>query len=209
MFSSHSSWTNRIGLLLALAVAGAVLADRFGLGIAPAAVAPTLYNWALLLGAFALILGVANALWFHLAQVQRGQAEWPLSLLLLLTFAIVFVAGVSSAAGAASPLLEWVFDALLAPGQATLFALTGFFLLGAAYRYLRLDRPGGVWILSGTLLLLLVQTPFPRRLMPEVLVSLVDWLLIWPVMAALRGVLLGGALAVLFISLRLILRSAR
>lgn len=63
--------------------------------------------------------------------------------------------------------------------------------------------------LAGALLMLLVQTPLPHQLVPEALISLVDWLLVWPVMAAMRGVLLGGGLAVLFISLRLIIKSAQ
>lgn len=207
MFSSHSGWSNRIGLLVALITAWFIISARFGFAVIPATVATTLYHWALLLGAFALLLGIVNALWFHLGRVQRGQKEWPLSLLLLIVFAIVFAAGVTE--GTAGPLVEWVFDAVLAPGQATLYALTGFFLLGAAYRYLRIDRPGGPWILAGAMLMLLVQTPFPHQHLPAVLVSLVDWLLVWPVMAAMRGALLGSALAVLFISLRLIIQSAK
>lgn len=97
----------------------------------------------------------------------------------------------------------------MAPGQATLYALTGIFLLSAAYHFLRIDRPGGLWILAGALLMLSVQTPFLYRLLPDALVDLVDWLLSWPVMAAMRGVLLGGALAVLFISLRLFVNGAK
>lgn len=209
MFSSRPGWTNRIGILVTLASAWFIISARFGLAFTPAAVATTLYGWALLLGAFALLLGIANALWFHLIRVQRGQREWPLSLLLLISFAIVFAAGITSTKGTAGPLAEWVFDAVLAPGQATLYALTGFFLLSAAYHYLRINRPGGLWILAGALLMLLVQTPLPHQLVPEALISLVDWLLVWPVMAAMRGVLLGGGLAVLFISLRLIIKSAQ
>ena len=163
----------------------------------------------MLLGGFAVILGIANAVRFHLVRVQRGQREWLLSLLLLTVFALVLGAGLSSPEGTTGLLSEWVFDALLAPGQATLFALTGIFLISAAYQFLRVDRPGGAWILAGALLMLLVQTPFLFQIVPRSLVDLVDWLLSWPVMAAMRGVLLGGALAVLFISLRLIVNSAK
>lgn len=209
MFSSRSGWSNRIGIVVALACASLIVFDRFDLAILPSASATTLYVWALLLGAFALLLGIANALWFHMVRVQRGQREWLLSLLLLIVFALVFGAGISSPEGTASPLAEWFFDAVLAPGQATLYALTGIFLISAAYHYLRIDRPGGLWILTGALLMLLVQTPFFFQFLPRVLVDLVDWLLSWPVMAAMRGVLLGGALGVLFISLRLIVKSAK
>ena len=57
--------------------------------------------------------------------------------------------------------------------------------------------------------MLLVQTPFFYQQLPAALVELLDWLLNWPVMAAMRGVLLGGALGVLFISLRLIVNGAK
>lgn len=209
MFSSRSNWLNRIILLIVLVNAVAVISARLGLPFAPAAAATTLYGWALLLGGFAIILGIANAVRFHLVKVQRGQKEWYFSLLLLVVFALVLGAGISSPEGTTGLLSEWVFDAVLAPGQATLFALTGIFLLSSAYYFLRVDRPGGLWILAGALLMLLVQTPFLHQIVPESLVELVDWILSWPVMAAMRGVLLGGALAVLFISLRLIVNSAK
>ena len=209
MFSSRSGWLNRIVLLIVLVNAGIVVSSRLGLALAPPEAATTLYGWALLLGGFAILLGIANAVRFHLVRVQRGQREWLLSLLLLIVFALVLGAGISSPEGTRGQLTEWVFDAVLAPGQATLFALTGIFLLSAAYQFLRIGRPGGVWITAGALLMLLVQTPFLYEIVPESLVDLVDWLLTWPVMAAMRGVLLGGALAVLFISLRLIVNNAK
>ena len=209
MFSSRSGWLHRIVLAVVLLSAGVIVSTRLGPPLAPPAAATTLYGWALLLGGFAIILGIANAVRFHLVRVQRGQKEWLLSLLLLIVFALVVGAGLSSPEGTTGLLSEWVFDAVLAPGQATLFALSGVFLLSAAYHFLRVDRPGGIWILAGALLMLLVQTPFLYQIVPRSLVDLVDWLLSFPVMAAMRGVLLGGALAVLFISLRLIVNSAK
>jgi len=209
VFSSRSGWLNRIVLLIVLVNAGTIVSSRLGLPLAPPEAATTLYGWALLLGGFAIILGIANAVRFHLVRVQRGQREWLLSLLLLIVFALVVGAGISSPEGTTGLISEWVFDAVLAPGQATLFALTGIFLLSAAYHFLRIGRPGGVWITAGALLMLLVQTPFLYEIAPEPVVDLVDWLLTWPVMAAMRGVLLGGALAVLFISLRLIVNNAK
>lgn len=208
MFSFRSGWQSRIGLLVIVSSALFIVSSRFGLSALSAGAATALYGWALLMGAFALLLGIANALWYHLLRVQRGQKEWLLSLLLLVVFMLVFGAGATSPAGASGLLAEWVFDAVLAPGQATLYALSGVFLVSAAYFYLRVNRPGGLWILGGALLTLLAQTPFTYQLAPQALIELADWLLTWPVMAAMRGVLLGGALAVLFVGLRLVMRSA-
>ncbi len=230
MFAQRSPWINRIALLIVALVAGLLLVDRFGDGFNSALptrpIANLLYTWALLLSAFTLLLGVFHLLWTHLDRIQQGSQEWPLSLLLVVafvlvlvagfaapggvtspllewTFVLVLVAGFAAPGGVTSPLLEWTFDALIAPGQATLFALTGFFVVAAAYRYLRLGNPGGLWILAGAIVTLLVQTPLSQQALPPVATQFADWLLSGPVMAVMRGALLGGALAVLFAAIRL------
>ena len=93
MFSQRSPWPNRIALLIVALVAGIVLADRFGISPLTRPAANLLYGWALLLSAFTLVLGVANVLWVHLERIQQGSAEWPLSLLLVVAFVLVLVAG--------------------------------------------------------------------------------------------------------------------
>lgn len=204
MFATHSLWINRLGLALIFIIAAVIVASRFDLlpGLQPTAT--LLYAWVLLLAAFALLLGIASVVWVHLGRILGGEPEWGLSLLLLIGLLGVFFIGILSPAGATSPLMEWIFDALIAPGQASLFALTGFFVAAAAYRYLRLDRPDALWILVGVLLALLVQTPLSQQLLPPIFTSLADWLLVWPIMAALRGALLGAALAAVFVGLRLL-----
>ncbi|MFZ1757106.1 MAG: hypothetical protein WBO46_25145 [Caldilineaceae bacterium] len=206
MFAQRTPWINRIALLLVALVAALIVADRFGLTALTRPVANHLYTWALLLSAFTLLLGVANVLWVHLTAIQQGSQEWSLSLLLVVAFVLVVLAGLATPGGVTGPLLEWTFDAVIAPGQATLFALTGFFVVAAAYRYLRLGRPGGFWILAGALLTLLSQTPFSQQALPSVTAQFADWLLIGPVMAAMRGALLGGALAAIFAALRFFIR---
>jgi len=203
MFAQRAPWINRIILLIMALVAAMILADRFGASPLTRPVANLLYIWSLLLSAFTLLLGVANVLWTHMDRIQQGSAEWPLSLLLVVAFVLVMVAGLVAPGGVTGPLMEWTFDALIAPGQATLFALTGFFVMAAAYRYLRLSRPGGLWILAGALLTLLVQTPISQQALPGLVVGFADWLLLGPVMAAMRGALLGGALAAIIAGVRL------
>jgi hypothetical protein len=209
MFSPHSSRINFIGLLIVFVTAAVILADRLTNITELRPVTNLLYTWVLLLSGFALLLGIAGLVWIHVERIQRGEVEWPLSLLLLIGFFGVLLTGLVSAGGTISPVVEWIFDAIIAPGQASLFALTGFFIMVAAYRYLRLDRPDALWILAGALLAFLVQTPLTQQALPSILVDLADWLLVWPVMAALRGALLGGALAVLLVGLRLLVRSEK
>jgi len=163
------------------------------------------YEWALLLGGVALLLGIVNVLWLHMRRIALGQRDWVLSLALIAMLIAVAGAGLLSPAGATSPLLEWVFDAVIAPGQAALFALLVFFMAAAAFQYLRIGRRGGAWMLAGFLVILAAQTPFIFAWLPPESAGVADWLLNAPVMAALRGVLLGGSLALLVVGLRLLL----
>src|SRR5690606_3399187 len=125
-----------VGIVLLLGI------DRF-VEIAPVrAWAIIVYEWGVLLAAFALILGAANVAWVHVRRIVAGAGGWPQILLLIVALVVVLPAGLFSTTGVRSPLVEVAFDAIIAPGQATLFALLAFFMAGAAYRYLRIGRPG-------------------------------------------------------------------
>jgi hypothetical protein len=197
-------------LLVALLILAAVtLLILEWLGVLPLGAAlATGYQWLILLGGVALLLGVVNVAAMHLWRIQTGQRDWVLSLVLLAVLLAVLTAGVISPAGASAPPLDWVFDAVVAPGQASLFALLVFFMAAAAFRYLRLDRPGGPWMLAGALLVLLAQWPLLAQWLPPTFAAVVFWLLDGPVMAALRGLLLGSGIALLVIGLRLLLGRA-
>lgn len=198
----RSNWLFVILLVAALAF---VLLGRLSGWPDFTTITRTGYMWAVLLGGVALLLGVINVLWLHIRRIALGEREWGLSLVLIAVLIAVASAGLLSPAGATSPLLEWVFDAVIAPGQAALFALLVFFMAAAAFQYLRIGRRGGAWLLAGFLLILAVQTPFAAAWLPPESAAMANWFLNAPVMAALRGVLLGGSLALLVISLRLLL----
>lgn len=179
--------------------------DRAGIAPILRAITTTLYLWTLLLAGFALLLGVVNVLWVHLRRLQDGQPEWPQSLALVASCLAVFVAGILYPSGVTHPTVEWVFDHLIAPGQATLYALIFFFMAVAAYRYLRFAHPGGGWMLAGALLMLVAQMPASSNLLPPEFASVVAWLLQAPVMAILRGALLGSSLALAIVGIRFLL----
>lgn len=207
MVISRASWLNRLAAFLTALVMFTILADRFQVTSAARPGANLLYAWTLLLAGFTLLLGAGHVLWVHVKRVLQGGGEWPLSLLLVAGFGVTLIAGMVGGRGVTAPLVEWLFDAVIAPVQASLFALTGVFLLLAAFRYLRLDREGGFWIMAGALLTLAVQTPIAAQALPDLVLRLVDWLLVWPVMAALRGAVLGGALAAVLLAFRYLIRS--
>ena len=177
-------------------------AQTFGDALRP--VTSQLYLWAMLLAAVALLMGAVNVAWIHLRRVQAGEKGWLNSLALLVALFVMLMAGFVDSAGTANPLVEWLFDAIIAPGQATLFSLLIFFMAAAAYRYLRVGRPGGGWLLAGALLMMITQLPAANALLPAGVADFTIWLLETPGMAAMRGVLLGGSLALVVVGLRMI-----
>lgn len=204
---SESPRVRRNWLFVLLLVAALLLVSLSRVPGLPtfATLANTGFGWAVLLGGVALLLGVVNVLWLHIRRISLGQRDWVLSLVLIAVLIAVAGAGLFSPTGATSPLLAWVFDAVIAPGQAALYALLVFFMAAAAFQYLRFGRRGGAWMLTGFLIIILTQTPILASWLPVEWARTADWFLNTPVMAALRGVLLGGSLALLVIGARLLL----
>jgi hypothetical protein len=184
---------------------GLVLADRMGFlpGLAPFSLA--LYEWAIILGGVALLLGVLNVLLVHLRRIQHGDAEWWMSLVLIITLLAVLLAGVVNPEADRSPLLEWTFDSILAPGYGTLFALVIFFLGAALFHRLRVGRPGGGWVLAGLLLMLMAQTPAAQTLLAPAWFATIESILRGPVTATMRGALLGVGLALVVVAFHTLL----
>jgi hypothetical protein len=196
---------------LVLTIIGATLIllgiDRIVRVDALRAVATEVYNWAVILAAFGLVLGALNVGWVHVRRILVGQPGWGQSLALVVVMLVIFITGLLSPTGVRSPLVEWAFDSILAPAQATLFALLAFFMAGAAYRFLRVGRTGSAWILAGVGLVLLVQIPLVNALLPPALAAFVGWTVDVPGMAALRGVALGSAFALLIAAFRYLLNA--
>lgn len=180
----------------------------------------TLYEWAILLSAFALLAGGFNIVWTHFRRIQQGGTDWVLSLILLVVLTTVLTAGLLERSGTAGFMLEWIFENVIAPLQASLFAILGLFLAAAAYRYLRIGRPGGGWMVAGALAMFLIQMPFSQSLLNAITdnpaasttstaVGSIEvgirWLLEWPVMGVMRGAILGSALSLLVLALRFLL----
>lgn len=205
MISSRMPLRSVIAVGVMAACFALILVDRTGLlpGLAPFSLA--LYEWAIILGGVAILLGVVNVLWTHLRRIQRGEADWWQSLALVVVLLAVLLAGIVNPAGDRSPLLEWVFDSVLAPGYAALFALIIFFLAAAVYHRVRIGRPGGGWVLAGLLLMMMAQTPAAQALLAPGWSSTIAWIANGPVTATVRGALLGVGLALIVVALRALL----
>ncbi len=202
MHTDRSASANYLVIAILVAVSLLIVLDRTGIAPLLQPITGTLYAWGILLAAFSLLLGVFNVGWVHLQRIFLGETHWPHSIALVAALVVVLASGLLSPFGAESSLTEWLFDAIIAPGQATLFALLAFFMLAAAYRLLRVGRNGGGWMLAGALLMLTAQAPAAGVWMPPALARFTGWALDVPVMATLRGALMGGSLALTLVAIR-------
>jgi hypothetical protein len=193
--------------VLAIAVGAVVLASLLLPVPQLAAAGRYLIDTAIVIAAFALFLGLINVVRVHVRHIRQRTATWPYSVLLLVVLATVLAIGLvysplRGEGGASAPAVRWIFTYVLAPMEATLGALLAFFILIAAYRLLRLRNVESAVLLVVTLLVLIGQSS--TGLFPA-LSDLRNWILDVPVVAGVRGILLGVALGTILTGIRLLL----
>lgn len=102
------------------------------------------------------------------------------------------------------PGYKWMFDNVVVPLDATMFALLAFFMASAAYRTFRARTPEATVLLLVAIIVMLGRVPIGEMFykhMPQVS----EWFLLVPTVAAKRGILFGVALGGIATSLRIIL----
>jgi hypothetical protein len=158
-------------------------------------------DWASILFAFALLLGLLNLAQAHLRRIQQRTEDWSYSVILLVTMGLVLLAGLS---GPTSTSLHWIFRHVITPLQATLLSLMVFFIVSAAWRMFRMRSLGTFIMLVTAIIILLGQMPLGERFGLE-FAFLKQWILDVPNLAGQRGILLGVALGTVVTGVRLLL----
>ncbi|RRR76993.1 MAG: hypothetical protein EI684_02120 [Candidatus Viridilinea halotolerans] len=204
----------RLVALLIAGVAGLiVLIDFVGGGPAFNRVAMVLVEWAAIITALALLLGIFSVIGSHLGRVRRKQADWPYSLVLLLGVLTMIVAGIffplpgrtgwMLPATLAEEPIRVVFRTVYEPLASSLLALLAFFSLSAALRALQRGNREALVVVLVAALVLIAQLP-PVATLPAVGPT-VQWLNDFVVLAGARGLLIGAAIGAFVAGVRLLL----
>jgi len=163
-------------------------------------------SWATFLAAVALLLGVVNLFSVHISRLMFKQNIYSgvLAISLLVTIAL----GVTDGMGITDGTVDFVFKWIQAPLEAALASLLAFFLLFTGVRLLKERRT--IWsvlflITAVTLLLLAALSALLPPSIQSVLTTIEGLIQGLFVMAAVRGVLIGVALAVVMLSLRVLI----
>jgi hypothetical protein len=165
-----------------------------------------LVEWATIIAAFAILLGLVNVSKTHVQKVLHRKDGWPYSIVLLMAALLVLALGLWPGYGLGDQVVQWVFLWILEPLSATFFSLLAFFLASAVFRTLRLRNLEATILTITAVIVLLGQVPIsPLWSFLQPVAEFQQWLLAVPAAAGVRAILIGVSVGAIATALRVIL----
>ena len=191
----------------------------------------TVTTWFNILAAVAFVLGAGNLIAVNLEKISSQRAGWGYAAITLASFAFMLVVGLLKIGAvpdakfpdihfagryetAESP-FGWMYEYVMSPLTATMFALLAFYVASAAFRAFRAKNTESILLLGTAFVVLLSQTAagmFLTGWIPED--SMFAFLRLDKIKtgiiehvqtAGMRAIMIGIALGIVAMSLRLIL----
>jgi hypothetical protein len=165
---------------------------------------------AVIIAAFAMLVGFINLLSVHSGRLAGRQRGWFFSLVTIVAAVGVLIVSILDTLGAEHPHatqalvgthIQAIYTYVLYPLQSSFVALLAFLLALAAFRALRLRRGLNALLFLAAAIIVLIAQAIPS--IPE-LVDLRNWLVNVMATAGLRGVLLGIGLATIATMVRVL-----
>lgn len=192
----------------------AIASFFFNPDTAPQYIAGKLKDWGIILGAFAVILGAGNIIRVSWHKAKRNEDRFfkitlLVSLFLMMAIGMFFGVGESIRGtwingswheGELNP-FYWAYHNIQVPLGATMFSLLVFYITSAAYRAFRMRSVEASLLLIAGVIVMLGQVPTGIPYLEQ----LKDWIMNVPNVAAKRAVLMGAAMGIAAMSLRVIL----
>jgi hypothetical protein len=162
----------------------------------------TFQNWGIVVAAFALGLGAVNLLRIHGKRVVSRQAGWIESSVLLFGLLGMIVTGVFQ--GSSSSGFLFLFKNCYEPLGAAMFAMMVFFIASAAFRAFRARSVEAAVLLISGVVLMLGRAPIGEVISP-IFPRLADWLMQVPNLAGNRGIMIGAAVGIVSVAMRVLI----
>jgi hypothetical protein len=163
-----------------------------------------LIDWAIILAAFALLLGIFNLGMVHWKKIGSEGPGSVYSIVLLLSLVITII--IASFSGPTGSWSLWVFNTFQVPVEISLLAVLAVILVYAGARLLaRRPKWNTILFLVTVLVVLMGSVPlfFIGNISP--LSALRDWIAQVPALAGARGLLLGVALGTVATGIRILI----
>ncbi len=165
-------------------------------------------EWAPIVGAFALILGVGSLTRLHTHKIRRKAKNWQYSWAVLIPlFGMPFFALiVPQSLGGGSEVHgvhDFLFMHIQVPIQSTMFSLLAFYIASAAFRAFRAKSALATILLLAAVIVMLGQVPI-GDVLGKWLPNTGLWILRYPNLAAKRAIMLGVGFGMLATNLKII-----
>lgn len=159
-------------------------------------------NWGIVVAAFALGLGAVNLLRIHGQKVIERRRGWIESIVLLVGLLGMMVTGIFQ--GTSSESFLFLFKNFYEPLAAAMFSLLVFFIASASFRAFRARSAEAAVLLISGVILMLGRAPIGEVISPY-FPKMADWLMKVPNLAGNRGIMIGAAVGIVAVALRVLI----
>ncbi len=170
-------------------------------------------DWFFIIAACAIWLGALNLLKLSIIKVQRQQKDWPYSIIIIISWLAMAIAGFAGGRGFQTPgtAFDWLYVNIYTPLSATMFAILAFFVASASYRAFRARNVQATLLLVAGFLVMMGRVlfddiifgPWVQDFQP--LSEISSFIMNYPNLAGQRAIMIGIALGTVSTALRIIL----
>ncbi|MCX7765516.1 MAG: hypothetical protein N2246_02265 [Candidatus Sumerlaeia bacterium] len=171
-------------------------------------IANEIEQWGVIIIACAMVLGITNIFRINLLAIVRRRPDWQYKVILLASFLITAVSGfvVFAVTGdiAGENVFNFIFLHIYLPLGSTMYALLAFYIASAAFRAFRAKNIEATLMLSAAILVMLGRVPLGMAI-SDIFPQVANWIMAVPNTAGQRGIIMGAAIGVIALGLKVIL----
>lgn len=160
-------------------------------------------DWITIIGIFAVVLGIWSQIHVSWAKIKRRAENWQYTVVTLVSMFAMMFFGLEFFGGLQGRMFRALYNGVLIPVQATIFALLAFYIASASYRAFRARSAVSTVLLVAALLLMLRVIPMGPFADP--INAIGSWTLLVPNLAAKRAIVIGVGLGGVATALKVVL----
>ena len=157
----------------------------------------------------AFLLGVINLSQVNLPRIMERKEDWFYKFVMLASMTGMMIIGFWEGPERMETgmIYKWLFDFVLIPLNATMFALLAFYIASAAFRAFRARNAEATVLLIAACIVMLARVPIGEQIpfFGEYLSHFQNWLMDVPNVAARRAIFVGAALGAIATGVRILL----
>jgi len=158
-------------------------------------------QWLIIISLFMYLFAWRSFTMYHTRKIQRKVEGYWFSIIALISVVGMALTGFLTNRGA---LFNKMYEYVYAPLQASMFSLLAFFITSAAFRAFRARNLEATLLLVTAVIVMLGRVPVGAYIWKG-LPNFVEWILMYPNMAAQRGILVGVGLGSIATAMKIIL----